>query len=345
MIVRKVVQVSQIVTQTSQIAIQATQIATQADQTVTQATHLVTQADQTATQATHSVAQADQTATQATHSVAQADQTATQADHIVIQATHIVTQANHTADHIVNHSANSNMDKYYKSKEKVNGYSILKIIGEGRYGIVYLAIDDKYQKCVIKQLKTEMLEETRKKLFYEEQILQELNNPKFPKFISKFKDEYREGYILEYIEGRVFEDLLVRDRYKFSKAEIYKIGSQLLEMVELLHNNNIVHRDIRLPNVILKENKELALIDFGLARIIDNKKYVKKMDYWFLGDFLIHLYYSSYKGTDSEEKPWYEELDLNSEEEIFLKKLMGIEGSYQNIEDIKNQLEKIKSIN
>ena len=150
MIVRKVVQVSQIVTQTSQIAIQATQIATQADQTVTQATHLVTQADQTATQATHSVAQADQTATQA--------------DHIVIQATHIVTQANHTADHIVNHSANSNMDKYYKSKEKVNGYSILKIIGEGRYGIVYLAIDDKYQKCVIKQLKTEMLEETRKKI-------------------------------------------------------------------------------------------------------------------------------------------------------------------------------------
>lgn len=234
------------------------------------------------------------------------------------------------------------MDKYYKNKEIVNGYSILKIIGEGRYGIVYLAINYKHEKCVIKQLKRDMLEETRKKIFYEEQILQKLSNPKFPKFISKFKDEYREGYILEYIEGRVFEDLLVEDGYEFSKDEIYKVASQLLEIVEMLQNNNIVHRDIRLPNVILKENKELALIDFGLARVIDSERYVKEMDYWFIGDFLIHLYYSSYKETDSVEKPWYEELDLSFEEKIFLKKLMGIEGNYQNIEEIKNQLEKLK---
>ena len=217
------------------------------------------------------------------------------------------------------------MDRYYKIKEIVNGYSILNIIGEGRYGIVYLAINDKNERCVIKQLKKDMLKKTRKKLFYEEQILQSLDNPKFPKFISKFKDKYREGYILEYIEGRVFEDLLAEDEYKFSKDEIYKVCSQLLEIVEVLHSNNIVHRDIRLPNVILKENKDLALIDFGLARIIDDKRYVKEMDYWFIGDFLIHLYYSSYEETDSVERPWYEELDLNLEEKNFLKKLMGIQ--------------------
>ena len=52
------------------------------------------------------------------------------------------------------------MDKYYRVKEIVNGYSILKIIGEGRYGIVYLAINDKGEKCVIKQLKKEMLRQT-----------------------------------------------------------------------------------------------------------------------------------------------------------------------------------------
>lgn len=234
------------------------------------------------------------------------------------------------------------MDKYYKVNEIVNGYSIINIIGEGRYGIVYLAINNKNEKCVIKQLKKDMLKKTRQKLFYEEQILQDLDNSKFPKFISKFKDKYREGYILEYIEGRVFEDLLAEDEYKFSKDEIYKVCSQLLEIVEVLHKNNIVHRDIRLPNVILKENEELALIDFGLARIIDDKKYVKEMDYWFIGDFLIHLYYSSYEETVAEEKPWYEEIDLNLEEKNFLKKLMSIQGSYHNIEEIKRQLEKLK---
>lgn len=237
------------------------------------------------------------------------------------------------------------MDKYYKNSEIVNGYSVLNIIGEGRYGIVYLAINDKGEKFIIKQLKKDMLEKTREKLFYEENILRSLNNSKFPKFISKFKDEDREGYILEYIEGIVFEDLLAIEGYKFSKNEIYQVGSQLLELLELLHNNNIVHRDIRLPNIILKENKELALIDFGLARFMDNEKYVKEMDYWFLGDFLIHLYYSSYEESGVEEKPWYEELDLNSQEKIFLKKLMKIEGSFKSSEEIKEQLEKIKNIN
>ncbi len=228
--------------------------------------------------------------------------------------------------------------------EKVNGYSILKLIGEGRYGIVYLAVNDKHEKCVVKQLKREMLEQSREKLFYEEQILRYLNNPRFPKFISKFKDEYREGYLLEYIDGIVFYDLLASNRYLLGKNKIYKITGQLIDIIELLQNNNIVHRDIRLPNVILKDNKELALIDFGLARFIDNRKYVKEMDYWYLGDFIIYLYYSAYKITGLQERPWYEELDLNREERVFLKKLMGIGGHYHNIEEIKLQFEKIKNI-
>lgn len=236
------------------------------------------------------------------------------------------------------------MDRYYEKRDVVKGYSILKIIGEGRYGIVYLAKNDTDEKAVIKQLKKDMLKKTRKKLFYEKKILQSLDDPRFPKFIGEFKDRFRQGYILEYIDGVVFEDLLARDNHRFTKEEIYNIAGQLLDIVEVLHNNNIVHRDIRMPNVILKENNQLALIDFGLARFVDDKRYTKKIDYWFIGDFLIHLYYSNYEETEEEEKPWYEELDLNKEEEVFLKKLLGIEGSYKNIKEIKMQLEKIKGI-
>lgn len=235
------------------------------------------------------------------------------------------------------------MNKYYKLYDTVQGYSIREIIGEGRYGIVYLAINDKYEKCVIKQLKNEMLEETREKLFYEEHILKLLDNPSFPKFISTFKDEYREGYLMEYIEGRVFEDLITEDGHQFTREEIYKIADQLLDLVEVLHRNNIVHRDIRLPNVILQNDNKLALIDFGLARFIDHKKYDKEMDYWYIGDFLIHLYYTSYVDTDSDDKPWYDELDLNYQEKILLKRLMGIDVSYHHIRDIRKQLDKVKN--
>lgn len=236
------------------------------------------------------------------------------------------------------------MDEYYKIQDTINGCSVLKIIGEGRYGIAYLAVNEKQEKCVIKQLKLDMLGETREKLFHEEKNLQRLDSPGFPKFISKFHDGSKEGYILEYIEGKNFEDILARDRHEFNKTEIYNTASQLLKLLKILHDANIVHRDIRPPNVILKPNNELALIDFGLSRIINNEKYVKEMDYWFTADFLIHLYYSSYKEMDTkEELPWYEELNLTADEKTFLKRLMGIDETYKNIEEIESQLEKIKN--
>jgi serine/threonine protein kinase len=234
------------------------------------------------------------------------------------------------------------MDKYYKVNEKVNGYSIVKIIGEGRYGIAYLGMNNKYQKCVIKQLKNDMLEQTREKLFYEEQILRRLNNPHFPRFISRFKDKYREGYILEYIEGEVLYDLLWR-KYQFNRDRIYRVGSQVLDMVAMLHKENIVHRDIRPPNVIIKRNNELALIDFGLARNIDYVKYVKEMDYWYIGDFLLYLYYSTYRRkANTPERPWFEELSLSNYEIRFLKKLLLLEGGFRDMEEVKYEFRKLR---
>ncbi|MGL5316496.1 MAG: serine/threonine protein kinase [Peptostreptococcaceae bacterium] len=236
------------------------------------------------------------------------------------------------------------MDKYYKPGENILSYTIVKLIGEGRYGIVYLAQDSNSNKYIIKQLKKDMLKKTRKKLFYEEKLLSKLNSTKFPKFIGTFVDNDVEGYILEYIEGKVFEDLLY-DGYEFTKSEIYAIAEQLLDIIELLHRNNIVHRDIRLPNVILKNNNELVLIDFGLARYIDKKRHTKQIDYWFFSDFLIHLYYTTFNNESPEEEeiPWFEELDLTDVEKHFLMKLMGIDGEYNNLYEIRRDLSIIKN--
>ena len=62
------------------------------------------------------------------------------------------------------------MDKYFKPNDMVNGYRVIKIIGQGRYGIAYLAKNNQGEKCVIKQLKSKMLNVTRDKLFYEEDM-------------------------------------------------------------------------------------------------------------------------------------------------------------------------------
>lgn len=233
-------------------------------------------------------------------------------------------------------------NEYFKKHQTVKGYKVLKILGEGRYGIAYLAVNEQQDKVVIKQLKNEMLERSRKKLFYEEKVLESIDHEAIPKFIDSFEDNGREGYILSYIEGRIFEDIVVRDHHIFNRADIYEVATQLIDIVEALQANNIIHRDIRLPNVILTSQKKLALIDFGLARFIDDKRYKKEMDYWFVADFLIHLYYTFYEDLGEDEHPWYEELDLTQEELNFLRRLMGIDEGYENIDEIRKDLWNLK---
>lgn len=234
------------------------------------------------------------------------------------------------------------MDKYFNKNDLVNGYSIIKKIGEGKYGIAYLGIDSKGQKSVIKQLKKEMLQRMGNKVIYEKKTLKSLEGSHFPRYLGSFKDNNREGYLLEYIEGELFRDYIYKKEHRFTREEIYKVCYELLDIVEILQKNNIVHRDIRTPNVIIKKNGELVLIDFGLARFIDGEKFNKYEDYWYIGDFLIHLYYSTYVITDSRERPWFIELNLIREERELLKRLMGVKEFYNEISEIRKQLSKVE---
>ncbi|WP_261291262.1 protein kinase family protein [Paraclostridium sordellii] len=221
----------------------------------------------------------------------------------------------------------------------------MKIIGEGRYGIAYLCKKNSNEKYVIKQLKEDMVEKSKEKLFYEEEIMKYLDDKRFPKFIEKFDFDNTKYYVVEFVNGKDFYDLLTFDEYEFSKNEIYDIAQKILNIIISLQEKNIVHRDIRISNVIMNEKKDLVLIDFGLARYIDNNRYKKEIDYWYMADFLLHLYYSSFddEGMEQEDRPWYEELDLNNEEINFLKRLMGIEKSYENTQEIMTDLLKIKN--
>lgn len=232
-----------------------------------------------------------------------------------------------------------NRDKLYCIGEITGSYTIQKILGEGRYGIAYLATNKNEEKVVIKQLKNNMIKKSKDKVKYEKEILQKLNNNAFPKFIESFEDGDKRGYILEYKEGTTFEDLIYKDRYVFTKSEILNICNKLISLIEGLEENNIVHKDIRVSNVILSKNGDISLIDFGLARFVDDEKYTKEMDFWYLGDFLLHLYYTSYTITTKKSKPWYEELDISEKEKIFIKKLMGIEREFTSLEEIKREID------
>lgn len=225
-----------------------------------------------------------------------------------------------------------NKAKLYAPGQEIGGYTVIKIIGEGRYGICYLVCAGSKQ-FILKQLKRNIFGQTDPKAGFEEEILKRIRHPCLPGFIKKVAPGGCAGYLLEFKAGKTFEEAIFEDTRIFERNEIYHVGAQLINIIKYLHGMGIVHRDIRVPNT-LYNNGMVYLIDFGLARWINNKKYTVDVDFSYLGEFLLHLYYTSYENKNGSSRPWYEELDLFTEESAFLKRLLGLEEGYKNINEV-----------
>ena len=230
-------------------------------------------------------------------------------------------------------------DTVYSPGHKIADYTVKKVSGEGRYGICYLVSDER-QHYILKQLKRGMLKKSKSKAFFEQDILSSLNHKCVPQFIRKVEDEGLYGYLLEYKEGETLEDLIYIEGRVFHDTEIHDVGMQMISILKYLHQSGIVHRDIRVSNTLYSK-RNVYLLDFGLARWVDELKYRPDIDFAYLGDFLLHLYYTSYKTNGMKKKPWHEELNLKKAEMLFLKRLLGIEKKYGHIDDVEHDFLKI----
>jgi serine/threonine protein kinase len=223
-------------------------------------------------------------------------------------------------------------DTLYAPGQKIGDYRVKKVCGEGRYGICYLVSDER-QEYIFKQLKRFMRKKSTAKAGFEVEILSSLNHKNVPRFIGKVKEEGACGYLLEHKAGETFEDLIYFKNRVFPESAIHDVGMQLISIIKYLHKSGVVHRDIRTPNTLYSDGR-LYLVDFGLARWIDELRYRPDIDFAYLGDFLLHLHYTSYVAKSKKKKPWHEELNLRTEEMLFLKRLLGIEKKYRSIEAV-----------
>lgn len=213
-------------------------------------------------------------------------------------------------------------------------YTIEALIGEGKYGICYIAKSDIGQKVIIKKFKLRMLKKNGHKNVYEAVILSGLKDKRIPQFLGIINEKDFYGYVLEFKGGVTIEEMIFKYKHKFSSEEFFLIGIKLIRIIKYLHQNGIVHRDIRIPNVLI-DNDEVYLIDFGLARWVDSNKYQYKLDFSFLGELLLYLLYSSFETKEKYKKlPWYKELNLTSNQKLFFKKLLRLELEYESISDI-----------
>ena len=131
----------------------------------------------------------------------------------------------------------------------------------------------------------------------------------------------RRGYyfVLEYMEGKTLEDWLFDEKKTFSADEVYRIGTQLYDILEYLHSRNVAHGDISIANVV-DDGGQVSLIDFGLARHVGDGSEDFRLDHARTANVLIYLLYSGY--SEKGDRPWYEELTLTGEQRKFLLEVM-----------------------
>jgi serine/threonine protein kinase len=154
-----------------------------------------------------------------------------------------------------------------------NKYKLLEKIGEGAFGSIYKGENIRTKELVA--IKVEPIENNTKLLKNESIIYQYLiNNEGLPnvKWFGKDKTNY---YMVLNLLGESLQSLKERKR-KFSLKLVLQIGIQIINLLRMIHNKGLVHRDIKPDNFLLglnNKNKQIYIIDFGFCKTFlnDNK--------------------------------------------------------------------------
>jgi tRNA A-37 threonylcarbamoyl transferase component Bud32 len=155
-------------------------------------------------------------------------------------------------------------------------YKLLREIGQGGFGVVYLAEDSKrnQQRVAVKQINIGKLN-TRETIdataSYNREVtlLSELKHRRIPRIYDYFTDPEHWYLVTDYIEGQTLEEHL---RGAPGKAlplqKVIDIGIQLSEVLNYLHTQNppIIFRDVKPANIMQTPRGQIYLIDFGIAR-------------------------------------------------------------------------------
>jgi serine/threonine-protein kinase len=159
-----------------------------------------------------------------------------------------------------------------------NRYQIQEILGQGGFGRTYLAFDiERFnEECVLKEFvptnaKRYATQKARELFEREARILYKINHPQIPKFLALFESFDSLFIVQEYIQGKTYFRLLSErlsyQRQPFSQIEVSQWLQDLLPVLDYLHRNDIVHRDISLDNIMLPDGQiRPVLIDFGLVK-------------------------------------------------------------------------------
>ena len=148
------------------------------------------------------------------------------------------------------------------------------------WGRTFLAIDeDKPSKpyCVIKQFLpqaqgTDSIEKASQLFAQEAQRLEELGkHPQIPELMAYFTSDNRQYLVQEFVKGETLQTELDKNGV-FSEQQIRGLLRELLQILEFVHSQQVIHRDVKPENIIRSSDNQLFLVDFGAAKIVKSQQ-------------------------------------------------------------------------
>lgn len=163
-----------------------------------------------------------------------------------------------------------------KAEQRIGAYHIIRTLGEGSFGKVKLAT----HRVTNQQVALKII--ARKKLISRDmagrvereiEYLQLLRHPHIIKLYTVIKTPLEIIMVLEYAGGELFDYIVQNGKMKEDEAR--RFFQQIICAVEYCHRHKIVHRDLKPENLLLDENLNVKIADFGLSNIMTDGNFLK----------------------------------------------------------------------
>ena len=158
-------------------------------------------------------------------------------------------------------------DRVAMKGEQISHFQIVGPLGSGGMGVVYRAFDVDLQRSVaLKILPEDWLDDdrARERFLREARAASALNHRHIVTVYEVGTEQERDYIAMELVEGRSLGEVIAEGR--ISPLQVVRWASQITMALECAHRRGIVHRDLKPQNVMITEDGEVKVLDFGLAK-------------------------------------------------------------------------------
>jgi serine/threonine protein kinase len=161
--------------------------------------------------------------------------------------------------------------------DKIRDYKIVKKIGEGGMGTVYLAEDLMLEREVaIKVLNPLLTKDSHftERFRHEAKVQASLIHSNIVTLYNYFFEKDNYCMVMEFVDGVTLKQLITNTG-PLPEQKIVWVLNQILEAVGFAHKKGIIHRDIKPSNILLTDDNTVKILDFGIAKILQDKGLTK----------------------------------------------------------------------